>query len=189
MDDRIHITVDGEAYLCVRGGAAITPDGYERLSDSEQRRVLWALGASGDAHRLARVAELSRPWGGESYEPEAIASSLAEEIDRGYASFTVFREHRTPQAGLPAVERDAPSLSDLLPPQTQEDTWHWVEIEIVDPDDVPVPGLDVAIELPNGDVRRARTDSRGLLRIDQVRDAGDCKITFPDLAGGTIEQL
>jgi hypothetical protein len=189
MDERIHITVDGEAYLCVRGQSSAAPEGYEQLSAAEQRHVLWSLGASGDAHLLARVAELSRPWGAVLHDPEGLASSLVEEIDRGLAQFSLFREHRTPQAGIPATVRDAPSLSELLPPTTQEDVWHWIEIEIVDPDDQPVPGLDVAIELPDGQLRRATTDSRGLLRIDHIRSAAECTITFPALHGGTIEQL
>jgi hypothetical protein len=192
MDDRIEITVDGEAYLCVRGRLASAPEGYERLSAAEQRRVLWSLASGSDAGRLARVAEIamsSRPFGSELIDPEALASSLVDEIDRDHADFTVFREHRTPSAGMPATARDATALADLLPPATHEDTWHWIEIEIVDPDDAPVPSLRVTVELPDGQIRQLTTDHRGLLRVEHIRSAAQCTITFPALHGGTIEQL
>ncbi|WP_437285476.1 hypothetical protein [Sorangium sp. So ce406] len=72
---------------------------------------------------------------------------------------------------------DDGALSRPLPPRS---VVTWVELSLVGEDDMPIPGEQYRIELPDGSVRDGRLDSRGLARIDGI-DPGTCSITFPAL--------
>ena len=57
----------------------------------------------------------------------------------------------------------------------------WIEIELVDEDDKPVPGERYKIILPdNATVAEGTLDEKGFARVDGI-DPGTCKITFPEL--------
>ncbi|MEZ4339913.1 MAG: hypothetical protein R3B82_25100 [Sandaracinaceae bacterium] len=58
---------------------------------------------------------------------------------------------------------------------------HWIEIELLDMSDQPVAGERYQIELPDGSVRRGVLDGRGRARVDRLKQAGTCKVTFPNL--------
>lgn len=64
--------------------------------------------------------------------------------------------------------------------ETDEDT-HWIEIELVGEDDEPIPSEKYEITLPDGSVAGGTLDQNGFARVDGIRDAGSCDITFPDL--------
>lgn len=192
MDDTLELTIDGDDYLCTRGHGARVPEGYNAMTRAEYRQFVWRIAAA-DPRRLRSLAELAGvpiPWGGETPDVDVLAPALLEEIERGIAGFTVFVRQVTIMPPFVGDELSAIDLSDLLPPEAaREDTWHWVEIEVVDPDDAPVPNLRVRVTLPDGQLRELSTDAAGVLRIDHVRDAGDCTIAFPVLHGGTIEPI
>ncbi len=57
----------------------------------------------------------------------------------------------------------------------------WIEIELVDEDNNPVPGERYKITLPDGKTLAEGTlDEKGFARVDGI-DPGTCKITFPRL--------
>jgi type VI secretion system secreted protein VgrG len=56
----------------------------------------------------------------------------------------------------------------------------WIEIELVDEDDQPVPGEKYEINLPDGSVASGTLDEKGLARVEGI-DPGTCRVTFPDL--------
>jgi len=56
----------------------------------------------------------------------------------------------------------------------------WIEIELLDEDDNPVPGEKYQIELPDGSVAQGTLDENGFARVERI-ESGDCKITFPNL--------
>lgn len=192
MDDSIELIVDRETYRCTRGQGARAPEGYSALGRSEQRAFVWRVAAAAP-RRLRELAELAGvpvPWGGETIDLDVLSQSLLEALDRGLAGVTIFVRQVTIMTAFTGGEPPAIDLSDLLPPEAAaEQTWHWIEVEIVDPDDAPVPNLRVRVELPDGAVRELSTDAAGVLRIDHVRDAGDCKLSFPVLRGGAIEPI
>ena len=68
------------------------------------------------------------------------------------------------------------------PPQTQsekEKKPSWIEIEMVDEDNNPVPGEAYRITLPDGQtVAEGTLDDKGFARVDGI-DQGTCQITFP----------
>lgn len=63
----------------------------------------------------------------------------------------------------------------------EEEKKSWIEIELVDENDQPVPGERYRVTLPDGTIIAEGTlDEKGLKRIDGI-DPGTCQITFPNL--------
>lgn len=62
---------------------------------------------------------------------------------------------------------------------TEEKT-SWIEIELIDEADEPVPGERYEIELPDGSFAKGTLDQNGFARVDGI-DPGTCKVTFPEL--------
>lgn len=57
----------------------------------------------------------------------------------------------------------------------------WIEIELVDEENHPVPGERYSVTLPDGEaVAQGVLDEKGFARVEGF-DPGTCKITFPDL--------
>jgi type VI secretion system secreted protein VgrG len=57
----------------------------------------------------------------------------------------------------------------------------WIEIELLDEDDNPVPGERYMIKLPDGTTIASGTlDENGFARVDGI-DPGTCQVTFPDI--------
>jgi type VI secretion system secreted protein VgrG len=54
---------------------------------------------------------------------------------------------------------------------------HWIEIEMVDEDNKPVPGEPYAITLPDGSVASGTLDEKGFARIEGL-DPGTCQVAF-----------
>jgi type VI secretion system secreted protein VgrG len=70
------------------------------------------------------------------------------------------------------------------PPQTQaekEKKPSWIEIKLVDEEEMPVPGEMYRITLPDGQtVAEGTLDENGFARVEGF-DPGECQVTFPDL--------
>jgi len=56
----------------------------------------------------------------------------------------------------------------------------WVEIELLDNNDLPVAGERYEVELPDGKIASGTTNAEGIARINGV-DPGSCKIRFPEM--------
>jgi hypothetical protein len=63
----------------------------------------------------------------------------------------------------------------------------WIEIELIDEDDQPVPGEKYKVEQSNGDVIYGILDKKGFVHLKVV--SGNCKISFPDLDGEAWEKI
>jgi hypothetical protein len=57
---------------------------------------------------------------------------------------------------------------------------HWVEIELIDEEDKPVPGVKYKITLPGGAIQEGTLDQNGWTRV-QAYAEGSCKVSFPEL--------
>jgi len=82
-----------------------------------------------------------------------------------------------------AVERaklDFVPLSALDESDDSEEELTWIEIELVDEEDNPVPGERYEITTPDGRVKRGTLDENGFARVEGVRP-GECKVAFPRL--------
>jgi len=57
----------------------------------------------------------------------------------------------------------------------------WIEIELVGEDDQPVPGEEYRLVLPDGKVLRGYLDAKGSARVQNIKQAGACELTFTRL--------
>jgi type VI secretion system secreted protein VgrG len=75
------------------------------------------------------------------------------------------------------------------PSQEDKAKKSWIEIELVDEDNKPVPGEKYKVTLPDGKtVAQGTLDQNGYARVNGV-DPGTCKITFPDLDKDAWEKI
>jgi len=64
--------------------------------------------------------------------------------------------------------------------ESEKEKTSWIEIELLDEEDQPVPGERYQIELPDGSVAKGTLDQNGFARVEGI-DPGTCKVTFPEL--------
>lgn len=83
-----------------------------------------------------------------------------------------------------AAAHDAPAHQ----PDDDEEK-EWIELELVDEDDNPVPNEKYRITLPDGQtVAQGTTDERGIARVTGI-DPGSCQVTFPNLDKDAWEKI
>ena len=68
------------------------------------------------------------------------------------------------------------------PPVTSSTTKTWVEIELLDQDGNPVPGISYELTLPGGRKIKGSLDSSGLAMVRDI-EPGQCTLSFPELDG------
>jgi hypothetical protein len=56
----------------------------------------------------------------------------------------------------------------------------WIEVQMLDETEAPVPGLECEVIAPDGAPHRGVTDSNGVFRVEPV-PPGQCTITFTSL--------
>jgi hypothetical protein len=56
----------------------------------------------------------------------------------------------------------------------------WIEIEMVDEEDNPVPGMKYKVTLSDETVAEGTLDGKGFARLEGI-PKGNCKVTFPEL--------
>ena len=84
---------------------------------------------------------------------------------------------------------DAPAHVESAPEEVEDEKITWIEIELVDEDDQPVPGERYRVTLPDGKTQATgTTDNEGRARIRGIQ-AGQCQITFPDLDQDAWEKI
>ena len=105
---------------------------------------------------MAEIADDSKPGSKNTYENQRAAMAPAE------------------LAALNAPWHDPNS-------EENKDKKSWIEIELVDQDNKPVPGERYRVTLPDGATLAEGTlDEKGFARVDGI-DPGTCKVTFPNL--------
>jgi len=57
----------------------------------------------------------------------------------------------------------------------------WIEIELVNADDDPVPDQEYKVALPDGTEQTGNLDSDGKAMIRDITQKGDCVVSFPGL--------
>ena len=138
------------------------------------------------------MAALGASMGGET---GAAAQALAKASENGAATVVVGGNRTLSQAaggssvgsagtsagGAPG----ASSTAAAAPPAATGDPINdskktWIEIELLDPDGVPVPNEPYRVQLPDGTLSEGCTDGEGVARVEGI-DPGTCKITFTAL--------
>ncbi|HWC96385.1 MAG TPA: hypothetical protein VG456_06545 [Candidatus Sulfopaludibacter sp.] len=65
-------------------------------------------------------------------------------------------------------------------PFTKPVPTHWIEIELIDEDNAPVPLIRYRVKLPNSEIVHGYLDKHGRARIETI-PGGTCEVTFPEL--------
>jgi len=106
-------------------------------------------------------------FGADEANPGKIAKVKAEQLKKkaGKYGSTGLPPHKAPK--------------DQTEEEKEEKT-SWIEIELLDEEDNPVPGEKYEIELPDGTLAKGSLDGNGFARVDGVKE-GECKVSFPEL--------
>jgi len=75
------------------------------------------------------------------------------------------------------------SVKPHKPPQTEEEKEQmksWIEIELLDERNEPIPGEKYSITVPDGRVAEGTLDEKGWARVEGF-EPGECKVSFPNL--------
>lgn len=110
----------------------------------------------------------------------------ADKADPG-ASAKLKAEQAQTKAGKYGAEKVKPHK----PPESEEEKkakTAWIEIEMVDEADKPVPSVAYRVTLPDGTVDSGTLDEKGFARIEGF-EPGTCKVTFPDLDKAAWEKI
>ena len=98
-------------------------------------------------------------------DPGEVARIKAKQIQEGKGRY-----------GAPAT-----SMTPHKPSEEDIQEKSWIEIELLDEDDNPVPGKRYEVTLPDGQTLASGTlDEKGFARVEGI-DPGQCQITFPEL--------
>lgn len=81
-------------------------------------------------------------------------------------------------------------VKPFKPPTEEEnkEELSWIEIEMVDEEDEPVPGEKYKITLPDDSVAEGTLDENGFARVEGF-EKGTCKVCFPDMDAEAWEKL
>ncbi len=89
-------------------------------------------------------------------------------------------EQRKTKTGKYGSEQIKPHKPPQTPEEKEKKT-SWIEIELVDKKDKPVPGESYRVILPDGETAAEGTlDNKGFARVEGI-EPGTCRITFPNL--------
>ena|SRR5438270_2443069 len=109
---------------------------------------------------------------------EPVEAKEADKADPGQVE-EIKAQQRQAQTGKYGSLKTKPHK----PPEDKEERAKksWIEIKLLDEEGQPVPGERYAVTLPDGETLAEGTlDEKGFARVDGF-DAGQCKVTFPDL--------
>jgi hypothetical protein len=176
----------GESFTLVAGYAV--PAGAQRLAARGPRAsaLLAPLFADpGDAAALrrlvAKLTALATPRG-----DDEVLRRLVAAIDCGQLVLVRVDPPRGwGYSSARRVER-AERGDDERPLEPLADATHWIEIRLVDDEDVAIPGQRYVVIDPGGHSHRGYTDSLGSARITRL-PPGVCRVSFPDLDGSVCE--
>jgi len=106
-------------------------------------------------------------------DPGKVAKTKAKQIEKEEGKYG-----STPVKPFQPADTNSASNSD--DDAKEEEKKSWIEIELVDEEEQPVPGEKYEITLPDKTVAKGTLDAKGFVRVDGI-DPGTCKVTFPEL--------
>lgn len=69
---------------------------------------------------------------------------------------------------------------EIVETSSETEETSWIEIELIDMEDGPVPGERYIVTLPDGTEKEGAIGATGIVKV-AVESPGTCKVTFPDL--------
>jgi type VI secretion system secreted protein VgrG len=95
------------------------------------------------------------------------------------------RETRTGKYGSQTITPYSPIANTT---EEQERKTSWIEIQLLDANDIPVPGEKYQITLPDGTVKTGTLGADGSARVAPC-DPGSCQVTFPEYDGRSWDKI
>lgn len=163
-----------EAMTLDQGRLISSIDGW--LKDPLSRQVITEIDES--------LHGPSRP-GAAKADGEALQQALKKRIEDAFKKRTIVgvAVPRNFLTQSPQEQQAAVAAAPAPPPRpsTAKQTT-WIEIELLDGQNKPVPDQRYRIEVPDGTFREGNLDKQGKARVDGI-DPGQCEVSFPDLDG------
>lgn len=104
----------------------------------------------------------------------------ADEADPGKVAKTKAKQVEAQKGKYGSTVAPAHKAIENQTPEQQKENTSWIEIEMLDEEDIPVSGEKYEIELPDGSIAKGTLDGNGFARVDGVKP-GECKVSFPEL--------
>lgn len=187
--------IDGEEYVVASAREeAELGRGYRRLRPAEAIALVRQWQYADDVGLLSRLRDELRSSSSSTLSAgrrsDLVADMIVEELAEGsLGTIALFRRIGPRPAVIFDNVDEAVPLTELADDAAEEDPWHHIEIELIDEDDEPVPGIAVQVSLPDGRTRGGTTDDFGLLRIESISKEGGCRIRFPGLRADAVEHV
>lgn len=120
---------------------------------------------SGKSGKAVAPAEPTAPEDADVADPGKVAEAKADQIKKESGKYgeTPTKPYKPPESE-----------------EEEEKKTAWIELELVDEADEPVPSEKYEIKLPDGSLKKGTLDGNGFARVDGI-EPGSCEITFPDL--------
>jgi hypothetical protein len=170
------------AATCYLGSADERGDGrFEPLSEIEARFLIesWA----------------SRPLGRESLRQALLdVGAIAADAADGWSAGELVAEGRVrllrgpPFGGAGGAGPSRPAGEPAPAPAEPIEVRHWIQIVVVDDDDLPLPNVAVELVLADESVVRSRTSESGVVLLPSVPE-GTCKLSLPELDAKAWKRL
>ena len=158
--------------ICLAEAGEPAPEGAPRFAPGDLPYHLAACLNHAELDFTDRAAELVS-----TYPPGGDISTLVSLVRLGRLEMYDTSGSRVLHGGMMFREepRDEPAA-----PTEPETTTAWIEVELVDEDQRPIPGEQYRVILPDGTRREGALDAQGRVRIDGF-EPGTCHISFPEL--------
>jgi hypothetical protein len=117
--------------------------------------------------------------------------AVKEAVEADEATSGAITEWQKETAEKQKVELASVKVEPHKPAETQEEKeikCSWVEVELVDEADKPVPGARYRVTLPDGKVDEGTLDAKGFVRIEGF-EPGQCQVSFPDFDQDIVKQI
>lgn len=124
---------------------------------------------SGQAPSLVAPAAPKEAVDADNADPGEVAKAKAEQLQTKSGKYG---------------EQKAPTFQG----SESDEKKSWIEIQMLDETDKPVPSVRYEIKLPDGSVAGGTLDQNGKARVEGF-DPGTCQVSFPELDAEAWEKI
>jgi hypothetical protein len=112
---------------------------------------------------------------------DPVEAQEADQADPGEVEKAKAEQIRTQTGKYGSAKSKGRKPGDESSEENKDQKRSWIEIELVDKKNKPVPGEPYRVTLPDGEkVVTGTLDEKGFARVEDI-DPGTCKVTFPRL--------
>jgi hypothetical protein len=173
---RLRLRGFGEYELRSRPVTGETLDGKLVKLDARTVDRLLRAAMSEAPHRVRALLNRNSERGRAQDVPGVLAE-LRRMLDRGELVFVALPQRTTSARPIQIEELE---LREPTGPEEIVEHTDWIEILVADEDDQPVRDVAFELELPDGSIRRGRTNADGIARCERI-PSGTCKLTLVEL--------